>query len=73
MSQRKATAKGLSDNARQAINQLFSSGSSEEATLAELLDDVASSGEGQETDQFLVQVAEELEDACQWLIRTLRE
>lgn len=71
MSHRKATAQGLSDRARQVINQLFSSGSSEEATLAELLDDVASSGDGQERDSFLVEVAGELKQSCEWVIQEL--
>lgn len=70
----KATAPGLSNRARNLIDILFNSGSSESKALAELLNDTAE-GDGvdqeQARDGHLIAVCQEVRAAAQWFVREL--
>lgn len=74
---RHATAPNLSKRARSLIDALHQTGQSEDTTLAEFLNDVAESEEGEregpELDAFLVQVAEELKESCESFIAAMKQ
>jgi hypothetical protein len=76
MSYKQASAKGLSPKAKELIEQLYNSSSSEDYKLAELLDDIAT-GNGVNTeqarDEFLIVVCEEMTDTCSWFIQELKK
>ena len=70
---REATAaEGLSDRARSLINLLYNSGQSEDAVVAEFLNDVACSDSDQASDEHLIVVMQELRDTCKWVIKELK-
>jgi len=56
-------AEGLSDKARQLLTEMLNSGNAQQVYVAQALDEIASNGEGQETDEFLHHCAHEI--ACE--------
>jgi hypothetical protein len=61
-------APGLSDKARGLLKDMANSGESETSGVAEILNTIASNGEGQEKDEHLLTCAEEIRDAVQAFI-----
>jgi hypothetical protein len=61
----------LSDKAKSALAQMVQSGSSEAFAIAECLNTTAENGDGQEKDEFLVTVAEELRDWAEHFIKAV--
>jgi hypothetical protein len=53
-------AEGLSDKARQALEDLANSGQSEAAGVADCLNTIAENGDGQEEDNHLLNCADEI-------------
>ncbi len=56
-------AEGLSEKARTLLTEMLNSGNAQQVYVASALDEIASNGEGQETDAFLAVCAHEI--ACE--------
>jgi len=62
----------LSPNAKQVLTDMASNGSSEAAAVADCLNTIASNGEEQATDRYLVGCAEEIRDYAIRFINLMR-
>ena len=62
----------VSDKVKSVLNILYKGGSSEETYVATALEEIASNGEGQDTDEFLITAAEEIKNAADWFIKRLK-
>ena len=67
-----AQAEGLSDKARKMIEAMLNSGSTEQAAVAECLDNIAYNGDGQETDEFLSGCAQEISAEAAYAFKHLK-
>jgi len=69
---RQVQAEGLSDKARKLLNEMLNSGNAQQVYIAEALDEIASNGEGQETNEFLANCAHELSCEAALVATTLK-
>lgn len=65
-------AEGLSDKAREVLERLANSGSSEAAGVADCLNTIASNGDAQEEDYYLLGCAEEIVEAANAFITEVK-
>jgi hypothetical protein len=66
------SAAGLSRKASKLFIRLAATGSSEDYTVADFLNTVASNGQGQQKDEFLAGCAEQMAACAAYVARTLR-
>lgn len=66
-------AEGLSPKAAQLIQSLLESGDSQQFAVGECLNDIASNGDGQEEDDFLISCAQEIAAEAAYFASQLRK
>ena len=66
-------AEGLSPEAHDLIEAMLNSGDSQQVIVAEGLDTIASNGDGQEADDFLISCAQEIAVEAAYFASQLRK
>lgn len=66
-------AQGLSPEAFELIESMLNSGDSQQVIVAEGLDTIASNGDGQEEDDFLISCAQEIAAEAAYFASQLRK
>ncbi len=64
---RSPQAEGLSERTRTVLTEMLNSGDARQVHIANILDEIASNGEGQETDEFLGDYAYTMSDAASYI------